>query len=198
VRVDFEIINELIRPGARVLDLGCGGGELLAHLSRTKNIHGYGLDCDPDNITSCINKGVSVIEQNLNDGLANFDNDSFDMVVMTEALQAVQNPSHMLDEMLRIGDECIVTFPNFAHWSCRAHLVFKGRMPVARHLPHDWYNTPNIHLCTFRDFENLCATKSLRIIHRRVLASNHRKGPLAARFPNFFGNIAFYQLGRSQ
>ncbi len=195
MRADLAIIAELINPGARVLDLGCGEGELLAHLQDTKQVNGYGLEIDADNIATCINKGVNVIEQNLDQGLDNFASKSFDMVVMTETLQSVRAPDLMLDDMLRIGEECIVTFPNFGYWRCRLHIVLRGRMPIARHLPYSWYDTPNIHLCTFRDFERLCRDKGIRIIERLVANADHVNRPLMSLFPNFFGAIAFYRLG---
>lgn len=196
MRADLRIISVLIKPGARVLDLGCGTGDLLAWLQANKAVNGYGLEIDPANITTCLQKGVNVLEQNLDEGLSNFPSDSFDMVVMTETLQAVREPDLMLDEMLRIGSECIVTFPNFGHWRCRAQLVFHGRMPVAKHIPHTWYDTPNIHLCTFDDFEGLCRDKSLRIVERFVVDRRHLNRPIINRFPNFFGTYAFYRLGR--
>jgi methionine biosynthesis protein MetW len=198
MRADLRIISELVRPGARVLDLGCGTGDLLAWLQVNKSVNGYGLEIDPAKITICLEKGVNVIEQDLDEGLANFPSDSFDMVVMTETLQSVREPDLMLDEMLRIGHECVVTFPNFGHWRCRAQILFRGRMPVARHIPHTWYNTPNIHLCTFDDFEQLCRDKSLRIIQRFVVDARHVNRPMINRFPNFFGTYAFYRLGRPQ
>ncbi len=198
MRADLRIISELVRPGARVLDLGCGTGDLLAWLQVNKSVNGYGLEIDPAKITICLEKGVNVIEQYLDEGLANFPSDSFDMVVMTETLQSVREPDLMLDEMLRIGHECVVTFPNFGHWRCRAQILFRGRMPVARHIPHTWYNTPNIHLCTFDDFEQLCRDKSLRIIQRFVVDARHVNRPMINRFPNFFGTYAFYRLGRPQ
>jgi methionine biosynthesis protein MetW len=196
LRPDLEIIADLVNPGARVLDLGCGTGDLLAWLVANKNVNGYGLDVDPDNITICLSKGVNVVEQNLDEGLANFADSSFDMVVMTETLQSVREPERMLDEMLRLGRECIVTFPNFGYWRCRAHLLLKGRMPVARHLPHTWFETPNIHLCTFRDFETLVRDKRLDIIQRFVVNANYLARPLPNRLPNLFGTVAFYRLGR--
>jgi methionine biosynthesis protein MetW len=197
LRADLAIIADLVKPGARVLDLGCGEGDLLARLKVDKSVNGYGLEIDPDNITTCIRKGVNVIEQNLDAGLANFADDSFDMVVMTETLQSVRAPEQMLREMLRIGRECIVTFPNFGHWRCRAYLATRGRMPVSEHLPHSWYDTPNIHLCTFLDFERLCQAEGFNIIERFVVDAEHANRPLINRFPNFFGTFAFYRLGRS-
>ena len=198
MRPDLEIIAELVKPGGRVLDLGCGEGELLAHLQEAKQVNGYGLDRGADKIETCMRKGVNVIEQDLDEGLANFPDDSFDMVVMTETLQSVQLPARMLDEMLRIGRECIVTFPNFGHWRSRLYLLLKGRMPMARHLPHPWFDTPNIHLCTFRDFERLVRRKGLRIIQRFVTDASHANRTLTNLFPNLFGSIAFYRLGRPE
>ncbi len=196
MRADLEIIAELINPAARVLDLGCGGGELLAHLQQQKNVVGYGLEKEAEKISQCIHSGVNVLEQDLDQGLGNFPSDSFDMVVMTETLQAVRHPELLLDDMLRIGRECIVTFPNFGYWQCRLYLATRGRMPVAGHLPHQWYDTPNIHLCTFADFEALCVKKELRVIERFVVDESHRKHPLINRFPNLFGAFAFYRLGK--
>ena len=196
MRPDLEIIADLVNPGARVLDLGCGEGDLLAWLQRNKQVNGYGLDVGAENITTCVRKGVNVIEQDLDEGLDNFPDDSFDMVVMTETLQSVRLPGRMLDEMLRIGRQCIVTFPNFGHWRSRFHLALKGRMPMAKHLPHTWYETPNIHLCTFKDFERLVRRKGLRIIERFVVSADHLNRPLMNLFPNLFGSIAFYRLGR--
>ena len=196
MRADLAIIADLINPGARVLDLGCGEGELLARLKTDKAVNGYGLEIDPDNITTCIHKGVNVIEQDLDAGLDNFADDSFDMVVMTETLQSVKAPVQMLHDMLRIGQECIITFPNFGHWRCRAYLATRGRMPVSEHLPHSWYDTPNIHLCTFLDFERLCQAEAFNIIERFVVDAGHANRPLMNRFPNFFGTFAFYRLGR--
>lgn len=196
LRADLAHIAELINANARVLDLGCGEGDLLAHLQETKSVNGYGLDVDPENIRTCLGKGVNVIEQNLDDGLANFPDSSFDMVVMTETLQSVRAPDHMLTEMLRIGEECIVTFPNFGHWRCRTQLITKGQMPVANHLPHSWFDTPNIHLCTFKDFEQLCRDLGLKIIQRRVVSPKYNEASWISIWPNLLGTTAFYRLGR--
>jgi methionine biosynthesis protein MetW len=198
LRADLAIIADLINPNARVLDLGCGEGELLAHLQQHKQVNGYGLDVDPEHIRVCLEKGVNVVEQDLDAGLANFADDSFDMVVMTETLQSVRAPDMLLREMLRIGEQCIITFPNFGHWRCRLQLAFLGRMPVAKHIPHSWFDTPNIHLCTFRDFENLCAALGFPIIERRVVDHQHVESALGSLLPNLLGPVAFYRLGRGK
>ena len=196
MRRDLQIIADLINERARVLDLGCGEGDLLAHLQQHKHVNGYGLDVDAGNISTCISKGVNVLEHDLDRGLQEFADDAFDMVVMTETLQSVRYPDQLLSEMLRIGQECIVTFPNFAHWRCRMYLGFNGRMPMSAHLPHEWFDTPNIHLCTFDDFEHLCHSHRYRIIERFVVGPDYVPGRLANFIPNFFGYIAFYRLGR--
>lgn len=196
LRQDLQVIGDLINHQASVLDLGCGEGDLLAYLQENKSVNGYGLDLDPNNIQVCVEKGVNVIEQDLDQGLSNFGNDSFDMVIMTETLQSVREPAHLLTEMLRIGEECIVTFPNFGHWRCRAQLSLQGRMPLADHIPHAWFDTPNIHLCTFKDFEALCADLKLRIIQRLVVNQQYHEHRFIQIIPNLLGSIAFYRLGR--
>ena len=196
MRADLQIIADLVRPSARVLDLGCGGGELLRHLAAEKGVYGYGVEKDAAQISACVRAGVNVVEHDLDVGLGRFPDGSFDMVVMTETLQAVAEPSRLLDEMLRIAEECVVTFPNFGHWRCRAQLAL-GRMPVANHLPHQWHDTPNIHLCTFDDFERLVRAKGLPIIARHVVDARYRLRRRIA-FPNLLGSRAFYRLGRAR
>lgn len=196
MRADLEIIQEWIKPGSRLLDLGCGDGELLRYLSEQRKVTGYGLEIDPEKINACIDNGVNVIEQNLDKGLSNFGDNTFDSVLMTQALQAVHYPDQVLEEMLRIGREAILTFPNFAHWRCRLYLGTKGRMPVSEFMPYTWYNTPNIHFCTFKDFEALCRERSIRILDRLVVDQTHRSGVLSGLWPNLLGEIAIYRVTR--
>jgi len=197
MRTDLEIICDWIQPGSQLMDLGCGDGTLLAYLQDTKQVQGYGLEIDADNITECLQKGVNVIEQDLDqDDLSHFKDKSFDVVLMTQALQAVRFPDKLLDEMLRMGKECIVTFPNFGHWSLRLYLAWKGRMPMSKTLPYTWYNTPNIHLCTFKDFEELCLQKNIQIKRRTVVDNSHRKRWISQLLPNLFGRIAIYQVAK--
>ncbi len=194
MRIDLSIIQAWVPPGSRVLDLGCGDGTLLKNLADHKQVTGYGLEIDPDHINTCIAKGVNVIEQNLDDGLSNFTDNSFDTVIMTQALQTMHAPHLVLDDMLRIGKECIVTFPNFGHWKARLHLAVKGRMPVSDLLPYEWYDTPNIHFCTFDDFEVLCREKHINILHRQVVAEGASDKALTKLNPNLFGVTAIYHL----
>lgn len=196
MRHDLATIQQWIQPKANVLDLGCGDGTLLAHLRETKEVFGYGLEINQDQILECVKNNVNVIEQDLDQGLDNFDSNSFDVVIMTQALQAVHYPDRVIDDMLRVGKECIITFPNFAHWRCRLYLALRGRMPVSKTLPYTWYNTPNIHLCTFKDFEALCFRKKLKILNRTVVDMNYRDGFLQRFFPNLFGETAIYRISR--
>ena len=197
MRPDLEIVAKQIKQGSRVLDLGCGRGELLEWLQEYRNVNGYGLDIDPDNINACIAAGVNVLEQDLNLGLANFPDDSFDTVVMTETIQAVADPVFQLREMLRIANNCVVSFPNFANWRCRLYIATRGNMPIAKHLPNRWFDTPNIHLCSFKDFEELCKEQNITIEERFVVDSKNQPRPLMNKFPNFFGVTAFYRLARA-
>lgn len=196
MRADLEIIQEWIKPESRVLDLACGEGDLLAALDSEKQVEGYGLEIDQDNITACISKGVNVIQQNIDDGLASIHNNSFDTVLMTQALQTMHRPDQTIDEMLRIGKECIVTFPNFGHWRARFYLAFRGRMPVSKFLPYTWYDTPNIHFCTFFDFERLCVERNIKILDRTVVDHDLRDRWWIKIWPNMLGEIAIYRITR--
>jgi methionine biosynthesis protein MetW len=197
MRADLEIISEWIQPGTRVLDLGCGDGTLLEHLSNSRDVTGYGLEIDDDNIIRCIERGVQVIKTDLDAGLADFfDEDSFNYVVMTQTLQAVRYPADLLDDMLRVGREGIVTFPNIGHWQSRLHLGLSGRMPITRVLPSEWYDTANIHLCSLRDFEGLCRQRKIEILQRTVVDYAHRTSWGARLLPNLLGEIALYRFCR--
>ncbi len=197
LRVDLNILQQWIAPGTRVLDLGCGDGTLLRSLMDNRQIEGYGLEIDPERITACIEKGVNVIETDINQGLDHFPDDSFDTVVMTNSLQALKRPDRTLGEMLRIGRECVVTFPNFGNLRTRAYLMFRGRMPVTKQLVYQWYDTPNIHFCTVSDFEHLCRQMQIHILHRQVVSERKPEMQIKRLWPNLFGETAIYHLSKA-
>lgn len=196
MRPDLDIIQNWIAPGSRVLDLGCGDGSLLEFLKTHKGVSEIGLEIAEANITQCLAKGVNVIEQDMNKSLQNFKDKSFDTVLLTQTLQAVSYPDVIIDEMLRIGKNCIVTFPNFGNWRSRLYLFTKGRMPVSNFMPYEWYNTPNIHFCTVRDFDVLCKEKNIKVITRTVVDHLHQGSWTIKAWPNFLGETAIYHISR--
>jgi methionine biosynthesis protein MetW len=189
---DLEIIASLVPPGSRVLDLGCGSGELLAHLCQTRGCSGYGVEIDDDNLLACARRGVNVIQLNLDEGLALFEDASFDVVLQLETLQHLRNTENMLRETARVGRLGIVSFPNFAHWPNRLS-VLRGRMPVTRALPYQWYDTPNIRVGTFADFEVLAQRGGLRILD----AFGLHNGQPVRRWPNLMASVAVFKFERS-
>lgn len=195
-RPDYAIIADWIRPHSRVLDLGCGDGTLLSHLYQQKQSSGYGTEINDANITQCIKAGINVIQLDLNEGLSEFDNDSFDFVILSLTLQAMRRPDLLIQEMMRVGTEGIVTFPNFGNWKARLQLALGGRMPITRSLPNHWYDTPNIHLCTIKDFENLCRTLGLHVLERQAVDHIHRTSLGLRMFPNLLSQIALFRFRR--
>ena len=196
MRADLELISDWVAPNTRVLDLGCGNGALLSHLSEHKNVTGYGLEIDAKNINICIEKGIPVLEQDIDEGLKNFDNQSFDVVIMAHALQQFRRPDLLLDEMLRIGKEAIITFPNFGHWRNRVYLGINGHMPVSEFLPYNWYDTPNIHFCTFKDFRDLCQSKGLKVQRWAAVDGQLRDHWWTRLMPNLFSETAIFKVSR--
>jgi methionine biosynthesis protein MetW len=197
MRLDQRLAERWIKPHSKVLDLGCGDGELLAHMQRKLHVQGYGIEIDEAKITSAIGRGLSIIQQDLNQGLGRFADQSFDFVVMAQALQAVEAPDKLLLDMLRVGREAIITFPNFAYWKTRSYLGFRGKMPVSEALPYMWYDTPNIHLCTFRDFEALCRANQIRIINRLAVNGDQQGNLFMKHLPNLLGEVAIYRVTRA-
>ena len=187
-------INDWISRDSKVLDLGCGGGSLLNDLRKEKSASGLGIEIDAEKIKSCLKKGISVIEQDIDSGLENFGNQSFDYVVMSQSIQALKKPEVALEEIVRIGKECIVSIPNFANIKCRLQLFFKGQMPVSSALPHDWYSTPNLHLCSLEDFEELCKQSNIKIVERKLSKINGEESILMKLLPNLFSEVALYKL----
>ena len=196
LRVDLQIISDWIPDGSHVLDLGCDNGTLLHELKK-RNITGYGLEIDNGKIADCITSGVNVIHADLDNGLPGFTDQSFDYVILSQTLQAIKRPDFLLDEIIRVGKQAIITFPNFGHWQCRLQLVLAGRMPVSRTLPSPWYATPNIHLCTIKDFERICDDKRISILNRCIVDHDHRDTLGIKLSRNLFGQIALYQINKT-
>jgi len=189
-----SILNAWIPKNSEVLDLGCGDGSLLASLKNKLNVSGYGVDISEKKIQLSLSKGLNVIEQDIDEGLDNFKDASFDIVIMSQSIQALKKPENALKEIVRIGKECIVSIPNFANLKCRMQLALTGKMPVSNALPYDWYSTPNLHLCSLKDFESLCKKLNIRVIERKLSDSNGRSSFLMKTFPNLFTEVALYKL----
>lgn len=192
LRPDFAAIANWIKPDARILDLGCGDGSLLRYLSEQRGGAGYGVEIDDEGILACVRNGVNVIQGDLERGLSGFADDSFDYVILSQTLQAVRSSERVVREMLRVGRQGIVTFPNFGYWRNRLHVIL-GNMPVSGNLPYQWFDTPNIHLCTVADFEAFCRGHGVRILERIVM----RDGSAINFLPNLLGSLAVYRFERA-
>ena len=188
----LDVIASLVPQGARVLDLGCGTGQMLAHLQRTRGCSGYGVEIDDANVHACVQRGIEVIQLNLEEGLALFEDQSFDVVLQLETLQHLRNTERMLQETARVGRIGIVSFPNFAHWPNRLR-VATGRMPVTKALPYEWYDTPNIRVGTFADFEVLARKNGLRVTD----AFGLHDGRVVRRWPNLLASVAVFRIERA-
>ena len=191
-RYDYEVITQWIEPGEKVLDLGCGDGELLRHLMDVRQVQGYGVENDPDKLLASVNNGVNVIQMDLEKGLVGLEDGFFDHVIMSLSLQAMHNTLGILAEMLRVGREAVVSFPNFGYWRHRQSIL-NGRMPVSESLPHQWFNTPNVRFFTIADFDALCEMNGIAV--RERLAFD--EGKLVLDEANFLASVAVYRLGRN-
>lgn len=189
IRPDFALITNWVQSKSKVLDLGCGDGTLLTHLHETLDTTGYGIEKDDGNWLAALKNGVDVIQMNLEEGLSGFEDQSFDTVILSQTLQAMHNTESIVQEMLRVGREAIVTFPNFGYWRNRLQITL-GKMPVSKSLPYQWYDTPNVHLCTIQDFDQFCAQHRIQIIERKVITGGQDVHVL----PNLMGNLAMYRL----
>ena len=190
-----NIVQEWIQPLSNVIDFGCGDGSLLQELREHKQTIGYGIEIDPEGIVSCLKKNIPVIEKNIDDGIEEFSECSFDVAIMASSIQCLKEPNVALDKILNLSDKCIVTIPNLGYWRCRLALLL-GRMPVTPSLPSSWYGTENIHLCTIKDFEDLCIKEGF-IIEDSVHLNNERcKSGFAAISPNLLSSEGVYLLAR--
>lgn len=188
-RYDFNVIEGWVHQNSKVLDLGCGDGLLLNHLKDKKNITGFGIEKDKDNWLLSLKNGVDVIQMDLESGLAGFEDNSFDTVILSKTIQSMHNIQSIISEMQRVAKEIIVTFPNFGYWRNRLQII-KGGMPLSKELPYNWYNTPNIHLCTINDFDSFCTTYKISVVEKHIMTDQQ-----AVNFyPNLFGALALYKL----
>jgi len=192
----LSVIEKWVEVRSKVLDLGCGNGNILSELQKTKDINGLGVEIEEKNIEECLLQNINVLEQNIDDGLINFSNDSFDVVILSQTIQVLKNPDTALEEITRIGKTCIVTIPNFGHWRSRLSLLLNGRMPVTSPLPESWHATPNIHLCTLKDFEMLCSELLISIEERVTINSNNQSKWYLDIWPNLFSASAIYKISK--
>jgi methionine biosynthesis protein MetW len=196
MRVDLQIIADLVPARSRVLDLGCGDGDLLNKLIHEKQVDGSGVELYNEHIYECIAKGVPVIQGNLDEGLYDYPDHSFDYVILSRTLQEVHKPLVTLREMVRIGHVGILSFPNFGYWAGRCQLFFKGQMPVTQALPNPWHSTPNIHLATIRDFLQLCQTEKIEVLER-IHIRGRKRSLLAGLWPNLLTEVAIFVIRRA-
>ena len=194
-RRDLQIVSRLIEPDSRVLDLGCGDGKFLAHLQKSKNASVLGLELEQEKILQCIANGVPVIQRNLNSNLDFADDKSFDYVILSHTLQELDNPDRLLGEIVRVGKKAVVSFINFGYFPNRLQLLFTGRMPRNKSLPHEWYNTPNIHLGTLHDFRDLCSALNIKIVSETPIAARFPR--LTSVWPNWFAVGCVFVLEKS-
>lgn len=190
-RPDFHVIGDIIEPGSRVLDLGCGEGELLAWLIENKRVQARGVEISSAQVRKAIARGVSVYQGDIDEGLADYPDKAFDYVILSQTLQETRSPLHVLQEMLRVGRRAIISFPNFGHWSVRLAMLFNGQAPKTKLFPYDWHNSPNIHFLSINDFEDLCREQGFPIERRYFLAGSRK----ITMYPNLFGQTAVFLLG---
>jgi methionine biosynthesis protein MetW len=197
-RLDFLLVTNMVEPGSRVLDVGCGDGSLLALLRDRRGVDGRGIEISREGVSACLAKGLPVIQGDADTDLADYPDDAFDYVILSQTIQATRQPKVVLEHLLRIGRRAIVSFPNFGHWSVRLELALRGRMPVTDNMPYSWYDTPNIHFCTIRDFMELCREVGARM--DKAVALNAGGKPMRVTLPwwvwNLFGEQGVFLLTR--
>jgi methionine biosynthesis protein MetW len=196
MKKEFKVISQIIKNNKRVLDVGCGDGTLMEYLKTNQKNDVRGLEPEKDLVRKCISRGLSVIEGDAEKELIQFPEKSFDYVVLSQTLQAFLNPEEVLNQLLRIGKQTIISIPNFGHWKIRLHLLFKGTMPVTKNIPYDWYNTPNLHMCTIQDFVNFCDKKNIKIDQSMCLTNEKISEITLAnmRYKNIFSQLGVFLI----
>jgi methionine biosynthesis protein MetW len=195
VRADLQVVADLVPRGSEVLDLGCGDGSLLEHLMRRRECRGYGFEISDDGFHACLERGVPVLQGDIDRGLDDIADGHYDVVILSQTLHALRRPAFVVEEMMRVARMAVLSFPNFGYWPLRATLVLRGRMPVSRELPYPWYDTPNIHLCTLRDFEDLLGERDLTVDRRILLNGDGRPARRrVGRRPNLLAAGVVYRV----
>ena len=196
LRLDYELIESLVPEGAKVLDLGCGDGQLLADLIEYRNCEGRGVEIGDEAVLECVNRGVAVYQGDMLEGIGFYRDQQFDVVILSQTLQQTMDPPKVIHEMLRVGKRAIISFPNFGHWWVRLQLLLGGRMPHNRLLPYHWYNTPNVHFCTIKDFREFCDRQNLLRVAEIFLSGGNRR--ISATLANWRASIAIFQIERGE
>ena len=200
MRYDLQIIASWIEPGARVLDLGCGGGDLLHYLEKNKQVAGTGIERVESRVAHAIEKGLSVLHGDINAEILDYADNSFDYVILSQTLQQVYEPASLLQELLRVGSRGIVSFPNFSHWCIRLQLLFKGYAPISKQLPYEWYDTPNIRVITLKDFRKFSKEVGFKILKEVAINTNSqdKRGSIVSVIPNLFATYGIFMIGKSR
>lgn len=197
LRLGYSIITNMIEQGAKVLDLGCGNGNLLANLIEEKGVNGIGIEINQNAVVSAMEKGLSVIQGDIDEGLKGFDDKSYDWIILNQTLQSTEKPDYVIDEMLRVGKKAVVSFPNFAYWKVRFYLFFFGKMPKSKTLPYEWFDTPNIHLLTVNDFYEFCKKRDIKISKYIFMTNtNVQNNFITKMFSNFFAEEVIFVISR--
>lgn len=197
LRLGYSIITDMIEKGAKVLDLGCGNGNLLANLIQEKGVNALGMEIDQNAAIKAMEKGLSVIQGDIDEGLKGFDNKAYDWVILNQTLQSTEKPAYVIDEMLRVGKKAVVSFPNFAYWKVRFYLFFFGKMPKSKTLPYEWFDTPNIHLLTINDFFDFCKKRKITILKSIYITNTDvKKNFFIRKLSNFFCEEVIFVISK--
>lgn len=196
LRLAYSIITDIIEESAKVIDLGCGNGNLLAKLIEEKHVKGLGVEINQDSVVSALEKGLSVIQADIDEGLQRFKDKEYDWVILNQTLQSTEKPEYVIDEMLRVGKKVVVSFPNFAYWKVRFYLFFFGKMPKSKALPFEWYDTPNIHLMTVNDFYEYCKKRDIKILKSIFMTNAKVKPSITNKFSNFFAEEVIFVIAK--